>query len=190
MFLGSTRDGRMGARVANFMRKHMEEKGMKVDLLDPLELDIPLLRLPFHWYSDPSAAPEPLQTCDTAIKNADAVVVVSAEYNSMPPPALINLLDHFDPKSYSYKPSGIVTYSPGSLGGARASIPLRAFLTELGCLPVREVMGVSSVHDALDEEGVPKKDDVITKANKLIAELEWMASAMRNHKDKVPPPSL
>src|SRR5215204_5602109 len=54
------------------------------------------------------------------IFNADAFILVTPEYNASYSPAMKNLLDHF-PKQY-HKVFGIVTASPGALGGIRAAM--------------------------------------------------------------------
>jgi NAD(P)H-dependent FMN reductase len=56
-----------------------------------------------------------LVDCDAKIRDADAFIIVTAEYNHSVPPALSNLLDHFGSSAYSYKPSGIICYSPGKM---------------------------------------------------------------------------
>jgi len=83
--------------------------------LDPLVMDVPILAKPLHHYKDRSEAPAWLVEADKKLRAADAVVVVSAEYNHTIPPALSNLMDHFPCASYAYKPSGIVCYSMGIL---------------------------------------------------------------------------
>jgi len=80
---------------------------------DPLEMQAPLMVKPLHHYRDQSEAPAWLREANRKLREADAVVVVSAEYNHSIPPALSNLLDHFPGSSFSYKPSGIVCYSMG-----------------------------------------------------------------------------
>ena len=79
---------------------------------DPLVMDFPLLSKPLHFYRDQSEAPEWLRVAGKKILDADAYLVVSAEYNHAIPPALSNMMDHFACSSYSFKPSGIVCYSP------------------------------------------------------------------------------
>ena len=81
-------------------------------LTDPLELKLPLLEKPLHFYKDQTEAPQILQECGQKVREADAFVVVSGEYNHTIPPALTNLMDHFPLSAYSYKPSAIVCYSP------------------------------------------------------------------------------
>ena len=51
-------------------------------------------------------------------------------------PALTNMMNYFGGSMYANKTSGIVTYSAGMWGGARCGVALRAYLSELGCLPV------------------------------------------------------
>jgi len=84
---------------------------------DPLEMQVPLLVKPLHHYRDRADAPSWLKEANRRLSEADAVVVVSAEYNHSIPPALSNLLDHFPGSSFSYKPSGIVCYSMGEAPG-------------------------------------------------------------------------
>ena len=66
---------------------------------------------------------------------------------------------------------------------------LRAFLGELGCLSVSNIFGIPRVHESLDEEGNPLNDHMASGAGKLITQLEWMAEAMKAHREKVGVPS-
>lgn len=183
LFLGSTREGRMGLRVAKFIRAQLEAKNYQVELFDPVELKFPLLEKALHFYQDRKTAPKFLLDCEEKIKAADAFVVVSAEYNHSIPPALSNMLDHFPGSIFSYKPSAIVTYSPGPYGGMRAAMQLRAFLAELGTLSVSNIFGIPEVHKALDENGKPLNDFMVKGATTLLTQLDWMAWAMKNHRD-------
>lgn len=83
--------------------------------LDPLKLDIPLLKQALQFYPNPKEAPQLLQDINEKIKKADAFVVVTAEYNRQMPPGLTNLIDHFPPSSYAYRPSALVSYSLGTV---------------------------------------------------------------------------
>jgi len=74
----------------------------------------PVVAKPLHHYQVRSEAPAWLVDADNKLKAADAVVVVSAEYNHTIPPGLSNLMDHFPLASYAFKPSGIVCYSMGT----------------------------------------------------------------------------
>jgi len=83
---------------------------------DPVVTPFPLLtRSMTQLQYEGIQAPDWLAAVNNKLKEADAVVVVSAEYNHSIPPALSNMLDHFPPASYAFKPSGIVCYSTGTV---------------------------------------------------------------------------
>jgi len=184
MFLGTVREGRHGIKVAKFMKQQLEKTGHEVTLFDPLELDFPLLKKPLQFYKDRSEAPALLLECDQKVQEADGFVIVSGEYNNSIPPPLSNMMDHFPLPSYGYKPSGIVCYSMGMFGGIRAAMQLRALLGELGCISVSNIFAIPRVHEAFDDEGVPKNDHMERGADRLVAQLDWMAHAMKNHRAK------
>lgn len=72
------------------------------------------------------------------IRDADAYILVSGEYNCTIPPALSNMMDHFPPSAYAHKPSGIVTYSPSaSSGGGSAKWACHAPPSASGTLTLK-----------------------------------------------------
>ncbi|XP_050407685.1 2-hydroxy-1,4-benzoquinone reductase [Patella vulgata] len=183
MFLGSVREGRLGLRVARFMKKQLEQTNHDVVLFDPKEMKFPLIENPLFYYKDRSVLPEWMLTAEKQVKDADAFVIVSAEYNHSIPPALSNMMDYFGASAYSYKPSGIVCYSAGIYGGMRVAMQLRAFLGELGCLSVSNIFGIPEAQKAFDENGIPQNSHMESGAKKLITQLDWHAHAMRNHRN-------
>ncbi|KAK3585407.1 hypothetical protein CHS0354_020120 [Potamilus streckersoni] len=184
IFLGSTREGRLGERVSKFCKNYLEKTNHEVTVFDPIELDLPLLKKPLHFYKDLSEAPKKLKDCNDQIKAADAFLFVSCEYNHCIPPALANMVDHFPCSSFAWRPSGIVTYSPGIYGGVRCSTQLRALTGELGCISVSNMFGIPQVHTAIDENGKPLNDQMETGMKRLMSQLDWMAWAMKNQKEK------
>lgn len=77
----------------------------------------------------------------------------------------------------------------GPFGGMRAAMALRAITGELGCLSVSNIFGIPTVQNAFDEEGNPQNDHMESGAKKMLDQLEWMATAMKNHREKVGVPS-
>ena len=73
-----------------------------------------MLKQPLHFMKDPQSAPKWMIDTNEAIKSADALLVVSSEYNCSIPPALTNVMDYFPPSSYRHKPAGIICYSMGN----------------------------------------------------------------------------
>ena len=146
---------------------------------------MPLMKKPYHFYQDKSQAPAVLRETNEKIVEADAMVLVTAEYNHSMPPALTNLMDHFPIASYRYVPSGIVCYSMGSFGGVRASVQARTLLGELGSPNCSTILAIPTIQKTLSEDGKPAEDRLDKNADKLITELEWYANALKNHKKEV-----
>jgi NAD(P)H-dependent FMN reductase len=183
LFIGSTREGRMGLRVAKFVKKQLEEANHSVDIFDPVEMPFTLLVKALHHYPNRCDAPAWLVAADSKLQEADAVVLVSAEYNHSIPPALSNMIAHFPMSSFAYKPSGLVCYSMGPYGGMRAAMQLRCLTGEIGCISVSNIFGIPVVQKALDEDGKPLNDFMVPGAQALIKQLDWHARAMKARRE-------
>lgn len=182
VFYGSVRSERQGIRAARFMVNTCRERGYQVDLIDPVDFQLPLLDKMYKEYK-PQEAPEVLQRMARLIAPADAYIVVSGEYNHGVPPALSNLLDHFL-EEYFWKPSAIVCYSAGAFGGVRAAMALRCMLAEMGMSSIPSILPIPKVQSAFSEEGVPKDDALRTRTDKFMTELEWYARALKVARNK------
>lgn len=174
---GSVRRERRGIGVARFITAQLERRGHAATLIDPAEYRLPFLDLMYKEYDD-GEAPEPMAAVGEILARADGFVIVSAEYNHGEPPALKNLLDHYQ-SEYHYKPSGIVTYSKGPFGGVRALITLRAILAELGTPSIPSAFPVSTVEKAFDEDGSVLDDAYERRVGKFLDEFEWYAQALK-----------
>lgn len=158
VFLGSARassppqPARLGLRVARACVAQLQEAGHSVTLIDPLEVPLDPVFTP-HFAFAAGKAPAPLQALAQQIAAADGYVMISPEYNHTMSPALSNLLNHFASSLFAFKPSAIVTYSAGQWGGARAAMGMRAYLGELGCLPVSAMVHLAKAQVVFTEEG-------------------------------------
>jgi NAD(P)H-dependent FMN reductase len=183
--LGSVRSERQGIRVARYVERQLSARGHTVTLVDPLEVQLPLLDRMYKEHPKGSAPPS-LERLAALFRAADAFVIVSAEYNHSIPPALSNLLDHFL-EEYFWRPSAIVCYSAGPFGGVRAAMQLRAMLCELGMPSISSLLPVPRVQAALDVDGNPLDEALGRRFNRFAAELEWYAEALRARRaDGVP----
>ncbi len=174
---GSVRHARQGIKAARFVVNACTARGHRATLIDPLELQLPLLDKMYKEF-EPGQAPEVLVQLAGRIKSADAFIIVSGEYNHSIPPALSNLLDHFL-EEYFWRPSAIVCYSAGSFGGVRAAVQLRAMLCELGTPSIPSLLPVPAVQEAFDDEGRPKDASYHQRAGRFLDELEWYAHALK-----------
>jgi NAD(P)H-dependent FMN reductase len=181
---GSVREARQGIRAARFIVNECRARGHEVSLIDPVEYRLPLLDKMYKEYPK-GQAPEVLERLAALIVPADAVVVVSGEYNHSIPPALSNLLDHFL-EEWFWKPSAIVCYSAGSFGGVRAAMQLRMMLGELGTVSIPSIFPVPTVQNAFAEDGTPTDPRTRERVRKFLDELEWYGEALRAHRLRPP----
>ncbi|GEA58858.1 NADPH-dependent FMN reductase [Vibrio comitans] len=198
IFLGSSRTSgpprpkRLGERVC-LACSHLLNNAFPsntVEIIDPLDYDTGGVFKPEFAYSR-KLVPEDLENLAAKIKNADAYVMVSPEYNHSMSPALAHLLNHFGSSLFSFKPSAIVTYSAGQWGGARAAISMRTFLSELGCLPVSAMVHLPCAQEVFDETGHTLNPDDQTQWDeylyRTLAQLVWWAQASQQQRDLVDP---
>ncbi len=89
---------------------------MKSGIIDMKDWNLPPCNRFLHLLTD---TPDEFKPFSKRIFEADAFILVTPEYNGSYSPAMKNLLDHF-PKQH-HKPFGIVTASPGALGGISAA---------------------------------------------------------------------
>ncbi len=174
---GSVRGSSQGIKVAKFVKNQLKLRKHKTFLVDPKVHKLPLLNKMYKEYPR-GKAPKVMIELAKQFKKADAVVVVSAEYNHSIPPALSNIIDHFM-KEYFWKPSGIVTYSAGPFGGVRAAMQLRVILAEVGMPTIPSTFPISKVQDSFDAKGNAIDKAYEKRIVKFLDELEWYATAMK-----------
>ncbi len=189
---GSTRRDRVGIRAARFLANQMRARGHDADIVDPVELDLPLLDLMHKQYGEDTEhgpAPAGMQRGHEILDAADGYIVVGGEWNHSIPPALKNLLDHYQ-SEFFYKPAGIASYSPGPFGGARAAPHYRVILGELGMVTTSILFSISGVHKAFDDDGndATEKKDYERRAERFLNELEWYTAALKRARAEHPNP--
>ena len=120
------------------------------------------------------------------LREADAFVVLTPEYNHSFPGALKDAIDlHFG--EWRRKPVGFVSYGART-GGAQAVEQLRQVFAELGAATVREAVLLMHPWNHLGDDGFEPPADVDAAADAMMAELHWWATALRaaRVRDQVP----
>ncbi|XP_062588300.1 quinone reductase-like [Saccostrea cucullata] len=152
---------------------------------DLLVMNFPMVKQPVHFYGPKrTGAPQNLLDCEKQIRDVDAFVIVSAEYNNSIPASLKNFLDTFPDGSYGFKPSGLVCYSMGPYGGYCSSTSLRTVMGVLASPCVSRVLAIPFVQDAIDEDGKAINEKLNSEVDPMLQQLEWMANATKNHRLK------
>jgi len=171
---GSVRRGRQSIRTARFVVDRLARSGADATLVDLAELNLPIMEERLHMRDDP---PPGLVRFSDTIASADAVVIVSPEYNGSMPGVLKNALDYIYGEWFR-KPVGIVTVSAGGFGGVQVHNHLQLLFLRLKALPVAG-MHVSRVSGSFGEDGEPREPHYEKSFAGFIETLAWYARAMR-----------
>jgi NAD(P)H-dependent FMN reductase len=128
VIIGSTREGRVGGGIGQWIADHAARRnGFAVTLVDLADYDLPA-RYP------QSPTPQ-MESFASRIGEADAFVVVTPEYNRSFPASLKQAIDcAYD--EWQAKPVGFVSYGCGS-DGRYAVEHLRTVFTELHAVTMR-----------------------------------------------------
>src|SRR5512138_3748547 len=161
VILGTTRKGRMSSHAARFIHGEVGKRdGVVTELIDIAELNLPVDDAG-EGIKDPRFA--------AAMERADALVIVTPEYNHSFPGLLKHVLDTCL-KEYIHKAAGIVGVSAGVFGGARAIENLLPILRELGLVSIFWDINFGNVQKAFDPSGRLLDEAYVRRAGKFIGE--------------------
>ena len=175
VIVGSVRRDRHGALVANWIKGKLERRGHEVLLVDPLELNLPILDRTFEEMEDP---PEKLRELKRKVVEAEGYIAVTSEYNHGVPAAMKNTLDYIE-EGYSFKPSAVISYSTGPLGAARVVEQMRLIFAGLKAPTIPSSVSIPSVHKAFDDDGRLRDTAHDESVNGFLDEFEWYVEAMK-----------
>lgn len=144
IILGSTRPGRNGAQVAEWVTALAAQRSdATFELVDLLDFDLPHLDEPVPA-SMGVYANEHTRKWAEKVASFDGYVFVTPEYNHSTSGALKNAID-FVYGEWNNKAAGFVSY--GSAGGTRAVEHLRLIVSELQIADVRAQVSLSLMTD-------------------------------------------
>jgi NAD(P)H-dependent FMN reductase len=162
IIIASTRPGRIGLPVANWFVEHAASHGgFELEVADLAELELPLLDEPNHprlrrYTRDHTRA------WSATVAAADAVVMVTSEYNYGYPAALKNAIDYLH-HEWRYKPVGFVSYG-GVAAGTRAVQQLKQVVTALAMMPTQASVNIPFVQQFLSEDGAIIGNEIMLEA--------------------------
>jgi len=146
---------RAGSHSTSLLRHAAARAGEELDLIlyDGLR-DIP----PFDEDLEGEAAHvAPVERLKQALRDADAVLIATPEYNGSVPGVLKNALDWvsrpFDTNPLRGKHVAVISASTGSFGGLWAQNDLRRILGTLGARVLDQSVTVPHVHTIVDGVG-------------------------------------
>jgi NAD(P)H-dependent FMN reductase len=149
---------RVAARAA-------EQRGVAVDVINLRDFAMPLYDADFETEH---GLPDSARKLKSLMLSHRGFLVASPEYNSSVSAVLKNAIDWASRREdgevplacFKSRVVGLLSASPGALGGLRGLVHIRAILGNLGCLVIPEQMAVSAAHLAFDDRGQLKDDKV------------------------------
>ena len=171
IIVGSTRPGRIGRLVGDWVQANASHSDVTFELVDLHNFNLPLLEEMYPMgagnYSGAAA-----NAWAQKISEFDGFIFVTAEYNHSVPGALKNAIDYVNAE-WANKAAGIISY--GSMGGVRAAEHLRQIMGELKIADVRQTVMLSLFTDFT---GIGTEDVSFTPAAQHTDELETLVSEL------------
>ena len=157
-FAGSTREGSHNKRLIRVAAEAARAAGAEVTLIDLRDYLLP------HYDGDLEAnegLPAPAIALKELFRSHDALLISAPEYNGGISGMLKNTIDWLSRKgdddkslaAFNGKIAGIMSASPGGLGGLRGLGQLRHVLTSLGVLVIPQQRALGGAHMAFGEDG-------------------------------------
>ncbi|MCX8019110.1 MAG: NAD(P)H-dependent oxidoreductase [Chitinophagaceae bacterium] len=168
---GSPRKESVTVRVALHLKKRLDSYAdAEAGLIDLRDWELPFVQ---HVWTAPEKAPAEFQPLARRMFEAEAFILVTPEYNGSYSPALKNLFDHF-PKQLR-KPFGLVTASPGAMGGMRAAQQLLLLTPALFGIASPSLLIVPQVEKKFNAEGELTDAGFEHPVHQFLTEFLWLA---------------
>lgn len=176
VILGTARKGRASENAARFMLGEVSKRdGVETELIDIRALGLAM--------DDEGESIKDARFSER-MNRADALVIVTPEYNHGYPGLLKHALDT-NLKEYIHKAVGVCGVSAGGFGGTRVVENLLPVLRELGLVAIFWDMNFSGAQKLFDESGNILDQSYAKRADKFLKELIWMAKVLRHGREKV-----
>jgi len=178
VIIGSTRPGRVGSAVADWIIDRARARGdFEVEVTDLAVRNLPIFDEPNHprlrQYVN-----QHTKDWSEIVERSDAFVFVIPEYNYGFNAATKNAIDYLN-QEWQNKPAGIVSYG-GVAAGTRAAQMLKQVMSALKIVPVTDSVNIPFVAEKLDEDRRLKPNEIMeAAAGAMLDELARWAQALR-----------
>lgn len=177
-FAGSLRTGSFNKQLIKIAVEGAREAGAEVTLIDLLDYPLPILN---QDDEDAHGLPENAKKLKELFISHHGFLISSPEYNSSITGVLKNVIDWVSRAetpdetplvAYTGKTCGLVSASPGALGGLRALVHVRAILGNIGVYVVPPQVAIPKADGAFDANGAlldeKKRSAVYSLARTLV----------------------
>ena len=178
-FAGSARAGSFNKKLVKIAAAGATDAGTDVTIIDLHDFPMPL-------YDGDLEQKEGLPINARKIKEImishQGFLISSPEYNSSVTPLFKNTIDWASRQSegehplaaFQGKVAGIMSASPGGLGGLRGLVHVRSILGNIGVIVLPNQVAVAKVHEAFNEDGTlkdKKQEEQIKKIGSDLAKI-------------------
>jgi len=184
-FAGSTRIDSFNKKLVKIAAAGARDAGVDVTVIDLRDYPMPL-------YDEDLEKKDGLPSATLKLKELmlshHGFLISSPEYNSSISGVLKNTIDwasrQVDDKSpmscFKDKVAGIMSASPGGLGGLRGLVHVRAILENMGVLVIPTQVAISKAHEVFNLEGTMKDEKQEQQVKKIGANLAQMLLKLNN----------
>jgi NAD(P)H-dependent FMN reductase len=164
--------------VAIHLERHLQKiTDHEIGLIDVRNWDLPPVQSVF---TSVEKTPDEFKPLAERMFSADAFIFVSPEFNGSYSPSMKNLVDHF-PKQY-HKPFGVVSASPGPMGGIRAAHQMQMLVIALFGIASPYMLIIPAVDKKFDEAGDLLDKTFENNVHNFVTEYLWLAENLVQHK--------
>ncbi|MCA9294923.1 MAG: NAD(P)H-dependent oxidoreductase [Phycisphaerales bacterium] len=181
---GSLRADSWNTKLARIAAEVARSAGADVTFVELRDFPMPLYN---QEIEDSSGLPEHAQRLKDLFKTNHGLLLSSPEYNSSITGALKNAIDWIsrpqpdEPPlaAFDGKVVGLMSASPGALGGLRGLVTVRSILGNIKCLVLPDQFALSKAHEAFDDSGALTNENarkqVTAIANKVVRTCDALA---------------
>ncbi len=178
-FAGSTRIDSFNKKLVKIAASGASEAGADVTIIDLRDFQMPI-------YDEDLERQNGLPSNAQKLKNLmlahQGLLISSPEYNSSISGVLKNTIDWTSRQGDSEIPlacfkdkvAGLMSASPGGLGGLRGLVHVRAILESIGVLVITNQVAVSKAHEAFNLDDTMKDEKQEQQVKKIGANLTQM----------------
>ena len=187
VFAGSTRTGSWNRKLAHVVAAMAESSGAEVTHLELGDFDVPM----YNADLEARGTPADVMKLKQLFWEHPAWLVCTPEYNASYPALVKNTLDWLsspvktDPvwnddfRFSRGKVVGVLSASPGALGGLRSQSHLIPLLLNLQCWVAPQTYALGRAGDAFDEKGRLKDESARNRAGSVIDQVLWAAERLQ-----------
>jgi NAD(P)H-dependent FMN reductase len=183
-FAGSTRTASYNKQLVRFAAEIARAAGAEVTLLDLRDYPLPLFDGDLE---DQQGLPENAKKLKAILRDHDAFMIASPEYNSSITAVLKNTIDWVSRSASDDEPAlaafrgktaALLSASPGALGGLRGLVHLRAILGNIGVIVLPDQVAVPKAHEVFDATGGLKEEHYAKQVTRVA---QGLVDFLRKH---------